>query len=102
MLPVMIGSADLAAANTEAASMTTAARSYFTEKGFFPSTSDYLIPIYFYKAPKAKYYFNTGTGLITRVDSMPGGWTNIAFSISKQAWIKGNADNNHSNDLDLP
>jgi hypothetical protein len=97
-----IKSGNLAAANTEVTNVKTAARAYSVdnqEASHF--TSDDLVPFYLNTSPKARYYFSSSTGLINRVDSVPGGWNNIVFSLSQQKWIQSIPDNNHPNDQDV-
>lgn len=93
----------VAAANLEASTMKTAAKAYLaTHQGTLSFTSDELVSSYFSGTPKARYYFNGSTGSIVRVDSVPGGWTGIVFSLSRQKWVAGAPDNDHINDQDVP
>jgi hypothetical protein len=97
-----IKSGNLAAANTEATNVKTAARVYSVDNQEASRfTSDDLVPFYLNTSPKAKYYFSSSTGLIDRVNSVSGGWNNIVFSLSQQKWIQGVPDNNHPNDQDV-
>jgi len=100
LLPHVIGSANLAGANTEVATIKTAVNTYSSQYGVFPATSLDLIPSYV-NTTRAKYYFNAEDGSINRVDSISG-WTEIVFSLSTQTWIKGLPDNNHPDDQDIP
>jgi hypothetical protein len=99
----MIESGTTTGANSELSALQIAARAYAAENpGVLRFTSDELAPMYVTTKPRAKYYFNTATGLITRVDSISGGWPAIAFRLSDQKWVKGTPDNNHASDQDIP
>jgi hypothetical protein len=93
----------LAAANLEAGTLQTAARTYL---GDHPTTtrltSDDLTSFYVSGPPKARYYLSLPSGLINRVDSVPGGWADIVFSLSQQKWGNGTPDNDHADDQDVP
>ena len=96
-----VGAGDVAAANLEAGSLGIAAKEYAaSHPGIARFTSDELAGVYAGATTKAKYYFDT-SGSIGRVDSVPGGWTGIVFSLSQQRWIKGTPDNDHANDQDV-
>ena len=102
-LAPMVDAAKLAGANTEAATVKTAARAYFTDH---PSTtrmtSDDLQPPYISGMTKARYLISIPTFSILRVDSVPGGWSGMVFSLSQQKWVKGAADGDHDSDQDIP
>jgi hypothetical protein len=99
----MIESGNTAGANTEVSNIKIAARAYSLDKQEVLSfTSDVLTPLYVTLQPRAKYYINAVKGVITRVDSVSGGWPAIVFRLSDQKWIKGMPDNNHTNDQDIP
>lgn len=98
-----VESGKITAANLEASTMKIGAKAYLaTHQGTLSVTSDELVPLYFSGTPKAKYYVNADTGSIVRVDSVPGGWTGIVFSLSQQRWVQGAPDNDHPNDQDVP
>jgi len=93
----------LAAANMEASNVKTAARTYlsnYTTTSIF--TSDDLQPAYITGSLKAKYYLDSVSILITRVDTVPGSRSGMVFSLSRQKWIEGIADNDHPEDQDVP
>jgi hypothetical protein len=99
----VVKSGNLAGANVEASNLKAAAEAYSADnQEVLRFTSDDLVPSYVSAKAKAKYYFSSATGLITRVDSVSGGWADIVFSLSQQKWIKGAPDNNHSGDQDIP
>jgi len=99
----ILGSGNVAGANIEAGNLKIAANTYLADhKATLYLTSDDLVPSYLSAPARAKYYFSSTTGLITRVDSVSGGWAGIVFSLSEQKWIKGAPDNNHSDDQDIP
>ena len=100
-LPHFIGSANLAGANAEAATLKTAVNTYYSHYGIYPAASSDLVPTYITMA-KAKYYFNDSNGSVSRVDAISGGWSGMVFSLSAQTWTKGSPDNNHPDDLDIP
>ncbi len=100
---VFVETGNLAGANLEASNVKNAAQAYSADNPeAFYFTSDNLVPLYINTTVRAKYHFGYGTGLITRVDSVFGGWANIVFSLSQQKWINGLPDNNHLNDQDIP
>ncbi len=93
----------LAAANTEAGNLKAAVPSYIADHPIAARlTSNDLVPTYVSALPKAGYYLTLPAGLITRVDSLSGGWADIVFSLSQQKWVRGNPDNNHDDDRDVP
>jgi hypothetical protein len=99
----MIESGNTAGANSEVSNIKIAARAYSLEnQAALSFTSDVLTPSYLTLKPQAKYYINAAKGIITRVDSVSGGWPAIIFRLSDQKWIKGTPDNNHTNDQDIP
>jgi hypothetical protein len=102
-LTPVIDAGILAAANLEATNIKTAARAYLSQNPAPPLfTSDVLQPSYMSGSLKAKYYLSPSSGMITRVDGTSGGWTDIVFSLSRQKWVEGTADNNHPSDRDIP
>ncbi len=102
-----MGSANTAAANSEVANVKTGTTAYLADYNTFPSTSENLTIAgggatdYLSAAPKAKYTFATNSGLITRVDKVTDGWSNIVFDISDQKWIQG-SDTSGNGDQDQP
>jgi hypothetical protein len=99
----MIDAGILAGANTEAVNIKTASRLYLIDHPATSHlTSNELWPSYINAAPKAKYYLVPLTSLITRVDSVSGGWSNIVYSMAQQKWVAGTPDNDHENDQDIP
>ena len=99
----MIDAAILAGANTEAVNIKTATRLYLTDHPAISYlTSDKLWPSYINDTSKAKYYLVPLTSLITRVDSVSGGWSNIVYSLAQQKWEAGMPDNDHEKDQDIP
>jgi hypothetical protein len=101
LLPRVIGSANVAAANAETANLKTATNNYYLQKGFYPDSSFDLTSL-LNGTPKATYYFDRSIGLVNRVDSIDDGWINMVFSLSNQKWLKGTADDDHLNDQDIP
>jgi hypothetical protein len=99
----MISASVLVGANLEASTIRTAARVYFTDHPVDLSiTSDNLFPLYINNPSKAKYHLSSKNMIITRVDSVSGGWSNIVFSLSQQKWVEGLPDTDHENDQDSP
>lgn len=93
----------LAAANAEASEVKNAAGAYLTDHpDAVGLSSDNLQPPYVTGPLKARYQLSLPTVSITRVDSLPGGWVGIVFSLSQQKWVPGGPDNNHENDQDVP
>ena len=98
----MLDATKVAAANTEISTLKTLCRGYLADHPSLSSfTSDDLVILYSGK-PKAKYYFDRVTLLVTRVDMVSDGWADIVFSLSEQKWKKGAPDNNHGADQDIP
>jgi hypothetical protein len=99
----MLESGNTAGANTEVSNIKIAARAYSLDhQEALTFTSDVLTPLYVTLKPRAKYYIDAVKGIITRVDSVSGGWPAIVFRLSDQKWMKGTPDNNHTNDQDIP
>ena len=93
----------LAGANTEVGSLRAAAPNYLADHPTATRlTSDDLVPTYVSAFPKSRYYLSLPSGFITRVDSLPGEWADIVFSLSQQKWGRGAPDNDHSDDQDVP
>ncbi len=97
-----MGVANLAAANSEVMNVKTASLAFLSDNGTsFPSDSTYLMSTgsggagvrdYLSGTARAKYYFNTGTGVVSQVDSVTGGWDDIVFDLSEQRWVRGSND----------
>ncbi len=93
-----MGVANIAAANTEILNVKTATNVYLADSGEFPGSSDNLTiggggsTNYLSGSPKAKYSFSTVNGLVTQVDEVLNGWTDIVFDLSEQKWVKGAND----------
>jgi len=81
-------SGNLNAANSEKENVKTAATAYLADNDAWPGTSDDLAS-YLTGTLKAKYTFDTTSGLISQVDSVVGGWTGVVFDVSDQKWVKG-------------
>ncbi len=98
-----VDAGQLAAANVEASAMKTGARAYFVDH---PSVtqirSEDLLPPYVIGQPKANYRLDLPSQSVVGVESVPGGWTGIVFSLSRQRWLEGSPDNDHVNDQDVP
>ena len=77
--------ANITAADTEAASVGTSAMLYLADNGVFPATSDDLVS-YLSGTPKAKYIFDTSTGLIT--DAIDISWAGMKWDAGKHQWEK--------------
>ena len=93
----------VAGANLEASNIKMAARTFLVDHPAAPRlTSDDLQPSYISESPKSRYYISPMTVLITRVDSVAGGWADMVFSLSQQKWGKGIPDNDHDDDQDIP
>lgn len=93
----------LAGANTEAATVQMAARAYLmANPAATLVTSDDLQPSLVSGLPRARYHISLTALLITRVDSVAGGWPDLAFSLSQQKWVRGTPDNDHDADQDIP
>ncbi len=85
----MMGSANIAAANTEVANVKTASTSYLADNGAYPSSSDNLTSgstQYLSGTAKAKYAFHADSGNITGVTSSQ--WGTITFDVPHQKWQK--------------
>jgi hypothetical protein len=67
------------AANTELEYVKTASLWYFAEYGYWPDTSDDLVPTYIAGTLKAIYYFDTGSGWVLNAAPTVGGWSGITF-----------------------
>ena len=79
---------NLAAANSEAAAVKTAAAAEYAETGSWEaSSSGFYAAGYLDRAPEETYTFSTTTGLITGVSSS-GKWVSAGFSFStgNQTW----------------
>ncbi len=93
----------LAAANTEAGMVKTGARAYLVDHPFAAKiSSDELQPPYISGQLKANYRLVLATQWVLGVESVPGGWAGIVFSLSQQKWVQGIPDNDHGNDQDVP
>jgi hypothetical protein len=102
-LAPVLEAARLAAADTEAGSLRTAARAYLADHPAATRlTSDDLTPSYVSAPTKARYYLGLPSGSITRVDAVSGGWADMVFSLSQQKWGKGTPDNDRAADQDVP
>ncbi|MBM2825451.1 MAG: hypothetical protein HW402_1115, partial [Dehalococcoidales bacterium] len=81
-----MGSANVAAANTEVANVKTAANSYLADNGVYPPTSANLTSTYLSGTPKATYAFNSSSGNITAVTDDT--WSSVNFVVATQKWVK--------------
>ncbi len=101
-LTPLVDAGRLAAANIEASTVKTATHAYLADHTA-PShfSSDDLQP-YITGFLNAKYYLDPTAALITRVDIVSGGWSDMVFSLSQQKWQSGTADNDHPEDQDVP
>ncbi len=73
----MLNTSSLNAANTELANIEMASLAYFAERGYWPPDSDSLDTLITGR-PKAKYSFDSATGLVIAVSSVR--WSGISFS----------------------
>lgn len=93
-LAAFLGTGTVAAANTEAANVETAAMAYYADNNAtWPTTSGDLGTDYLSAAPKAVYTFSSTTGqissaVLTGVADPPGAWTGIEWSTTTDQWIK--------------
>lgn len=88
-LSTFLGTGTVAAANTEAANVETAAMAYYADNGgVWPADSTFLMGTieYLSDAPKATYTFD-GAGQIS--DAVPAGWDGIVWDPNTDQWIKG-------------
>lgn len=84
----MMGGATLNAANTEVASVKTAATAYMADhNGTWPETSADLADYLSGGVLKGTYTFDS-TGLITNADPVPGGWQDVSWDSATQLWEK--------------
>jgi len=102
-LTPFIDAATVAAANTEANALKTAARVFLVDQ---PSsrtiTSDDLGSQFAGGPPKARYSYDGSAARIAGVDAVPGGWRGIVFNLSTQSWQEGTADGDRNGDQDIP
>jgi len=90
----MLGVADVAAANTEAATVETAAVAYIAENNGVvpvPFTSEVLLtegPPYLTRLPKATYGLDTGGMILSATVLTEGGWTGIEWNPETHQWVK--------------
>jgi len=78
-LSTFLGTGTVAAANTEAANVETAALAYFADNNGWPTDSDALTD-YLSDTPKAKYTFDPDSGKITDADPVADtGWDGISW-----------------------
>jgi len=86
-----LGSANRAAANTEAQNVKTAAMSFLADNGAFPGTSANLTPTYISQDPSGLYTFDTdSTWILTATDQAGSGITdNLNWDCLEQEWITG-------------
>ncbi len=93
----------LAAANAEASMVKTGTRAYVVDHPPGAKiSSDELQPPYISGQLKANYRLDLPTQSVLMVESVPGGWEGIVFSLSQQKWVQGAPDNDHGNDQDVP
>ncbi|MBI4285160.1 MAG: hypothetical protein HY670_04565 [Chloroflexi bacterium] len=92
--------AKVTAANEEVANVKVTASSYFAGTGSYPADSD-LLRDYLSGKVKAKYTFAGGSLMVSRVDAVPGGWTNIVFNITRQKWQSGFDEDGIDGNLDI-
>jgi len=83
----MMGSANVAAANTEVSNVKTAANSYLADQGVYPTTSTSLNSTYLSGTPKATYPIDASSG---NISGAPTGitWTGVNFVVATQKWVK--------------
>jgi len=96
--PAYIDTARLTAANLEADRAKTEALQYLA---LHPDTATLTSDDLGQAGLKAWYRFDAASS-ITRADAVPGGWTDIVFSLSRQKWVRGTPDNDHLADQDIP
>lgn len=78
---------NIAAANTEAANVKTAALSYLADYGTFPADSSLLAPTYLSGASNGFYTFDATTGLISAGTANTSGITDgLTFTVPTQKW----------------
>ena len=91
-LTTFLGTGTVAAANTEAANVETAAMAYYADhNGTWPTKSDELMGDinYLSDTPKATYTFSCTSGKITNAELITGGWTGIRWEGSEGGqWVK--------------
>jgi hypothetical protein len=98
-----VDSATLAAANLEANTLKILIRGFLAEHPTSRTVaSDEVSALYSGGPPRARYYFDPVSARIVAVDSVPGGWTGIVFSLQKQGWGAGSPDNDRAGDQDTP
>ena len=88
-LASFLGTGTVAAANTEAANVETAALAYYADHdGTWPTTSDDLRGTinYLSEAPKGFYTFDPNSGQIESAEA--GDWTDIEWDADKDQWVK--------------
>ena len=101
LVPV-VDASRLAAANMEVGTVKTATRDYLIDNTIPYQLTSSDLGSHINGTLKAKYYLDPNSILITRVDTISGGWMGMVFSLSQQKWIEGSADNNHPDDQDVP
>ena len=96
-LATFLGTGKVAAANTEAANVETAALAYYADNdGKWPDDSadlydgDDLANSYLSEQPKAIYDFDPVSGQISSATTDANGWgTDIHWDEAKEQWVKG-------------
>jgi prepilin-type N-terminal cleavage/methylation domain-containing protein len=71
----------LSAANTEAEQVKTGTLGYFGEYGYWPDTSDDLVPMYVTGTLKAVYDIDDDYGWLLSANATPTGWSGIVFDL---------------------
>ena len=82
---------NIAASNTEAANVKTAALIHLADYGSFPGTSANLTGAghnYLSAAPSCTYSFDTTTGLVSGVASQTGVTADLTFTVGTQRWSR--------------
>jgi hypothetical protein len=98
----LIDTATLSSANLEASVLKSLVRGFLAEHpGSRTVSSGDLRSLYSGGPPKAEYYFDAAA-IITRVDSVSGGWDGIVFSLSGQSWRQGTPEGDRVGDQDVP
>ncbi len=87
-LAAFLGTGTVAAANTEAANVETAALAYYADHdATWPTTSADLGTDYISGTIQGVYTFDLASGQIA--SATPGTWTGIVWDSDKDQWIKG-------------
>ena len=93
-LAAFLGTGTVAAANTEAANVETAALAYYADNNAtWPTTSGDLGTDYISGTLKATYTFDPDSGQISDATPLgePDGWSGIYWDDTKDQWVKGTA-----------